>query len=223
MDYKEVKRRLKKEFTALLKPKGFKSKSDNQGCSFSCEKGRLILNFGYGVENYVDEFKTGVFGSVCFKKIASIKKIALNQEGLSATVMLQKDDYFQDINYRFVIKTDDDIAEWMKIVSDFYSKVAEPFFNKYSTVTDIDILLNSDPTKRVPELNDLGGHIITGLISAKLNDNPNYEALKAYYEKEADTKFQGHFLYHNCKQVINYLDNHSAEELNEISISTPPS
>lgn len=111
----------------------------------------------------------------------------------------------------------------MKIVSDFYSKVAEPFFIKYNSVADIDRLLNSDPSKRVPELNDLGAHIITGLISAKLNDNPNYGEVKAYYEKEVDAKFQGHFLYDNCKQVINYLDNHSIEELNEITKSTPPS
>lgn len=217
MDYKEVKRKLKKEFTTLLKPKEFKSKADNQGCSFFCEKDKLILNFGYGVENYIDEFKTGVFGSVCFKKIASIEKIALNQEGLSATVMLQKDDYFQDINYRFVIKSDDDISEWMKIVSDFYSKVAEPFYTKYNSVADIDILLNSNPSKRVPELNDLGAHIITGLISAKLNDNPKYSELREYYLKEVEDKFGGHFLYNNCKKVIDYLDAHSTKELDEIS------
>lgn len=217
MDYKEVKRKLKKEFNALLKPLNFKPRTDSQGCSLFCEKDGVILNFGYGVENYIDEFKTSVFGSVCFKKIASVQKIALNQEGLSATLMLQKDDYFQDINYRFVIKTDDDIAGWMKIVADFYSKIAEPFYNKYNTVADIDILLNSDPTIRVPELNNLGGHIITGLISAKLNDNPNYEELRAYYEQEVDTKFQGHFLYNNCKKVIDYLDAHSTQKLNTIS------
>ncbi|MGV4439634.1 hypothetical protein ACQ1PL_09075 [Ornithobacterium rhinotracheale] len=217
MDYKEVKQKLKKEFTTLLKPKGFKSKADNQGCSFLSEKDKLILNFGYGVENYVDEFKTGIFGSICFKEIASVEKEALNQEGFTDTLLMQKRDYFQDINYRFVIKTDDDIAEWMKIVTDFYSKVAEPFYNKFSTVADIDILLNSDPSKRVPELNDLGAHIITGLISAKLNENPNYNELRTYYEQELESKFKGHFLYNNCKQVIDYLDTHSLEELNEIS------
>ncbi len=223
MDYKEVKRKLKKEFTVLLKPKGFKPKADSQGCSFLCEKDKIILNFGYGVENYINEFKTGVFGSVCFKEIASVENDALNQEGFTDTLLMQKSDYFQDINYRFVIKTDEDITEWMKIVSEFYSKVAEPFYAKYNSVSDIDRLLNSDPSKRVPELNDLGAHIITGLISAKLNDNPNYEELKAYYEKEVDTKFQGHFLYTNCKQVINYLDSHSVEELNEITKSTQQS
>lgn len=217
MDYKEVKQKLKKEFSNLLKHKRYTSKSDFQGCTFISERENIIYTIGYGVENYIDEFKTGVFGSLSILKIQKVESTIL---GISpSTLNIPKDQLFKDINYRFKIESDEDIREWIDIFSKFFTECAQPFFNRYQTTADVDVLLNSNSKERVPELDDLGQHIIKGLISARLNKNPNYDELKKYYLGEVEGKFKGHFLYDNCMSVISFLDSHSFSELKTISES----
>lgn len=216
MNYREVKQKLKKEYTQLLKPLGFKGKSDSQGCEFSLVNKDSTCAIGYGIVNYIDEFKTGCFLGIGMHKIQNIEKNIFDGSFYD-TLSLGITNYFNVVNYDFTIKTDDDITEWMKIVSKFYFEFAEPFFNKYNSVADIDTLLNTNPKERVPELDDLGGHIMKGLISAKLNNNPNYRELREYYKNEVEDKFKGHFLYDNCMKVIDFLDVHSTEELNSMS------
>jgi hypothetical protein len=58
MNYKEVKKELKKEYEFLLKPLGYKSKNDMQGCIFRINKDSIIYEISFGVVNYIDEFKT---------------------------------------------------------------------------------------------------------------------------------------------------------------------
>ena len=115
------------------------------------------------------------------------------------------------------IKTEEDIKEWGKIVRKFYEEYAVPFFEKYNTVDAIDKLLNENPTEKVIYLDDLGWRIIKGLIAAKLNNNPNYNKLRDYYKSEVESKFQGYFMYEKCNIVIDFLENHSQEELLKIA------
>ena len=217
MTYSEVKKELKKEFTAFLKPLGYKSKCDSQGCTFFNEKDITRWQIGYGIVNYINEFDTGLFGSISIKPIENIENYIFNEVAPRDTLLLQKDEYFNNINYRYRIISKNDIKEWMDIVQKFFTEFAQPFFEKYKTVADIDKLLNTNPKERVPELNNLGQHIIKGLISAKLNENPNYEELKSFYKNEVETKFKGHFMYDKCMQTIIFLDNHSLSELKTIA------
>ena len=91
------------------------------------------------------------------------------------------------------------------------------FFGKYNSINAIDKLLNDHPTKKVIYLDDLGWRIITGLISAKLNGNTKYYELRDYYRSEVESKFQGYFMYEKCVKTIDFLDNHSQDELIKIS------
>jgi len=216
MTYSEVKKELKKEFTLLLKSTGFKSKCSNQGCEFILQNINSSNLIGYGIVNYIDEFDTGCHIGIGIQEIQKIEKEIFNGS-FYGTLSLSISNYFNEVNYRYKIKTENDIKEWMDIVQKFFTEFAQPFFKKYQTVADIDFLLNTNPKERVPELDNLGQHIIKGLISAKLNDNPNYEELKSFYKNEVETKFREHFMYDNCKKVIDYLDAHSTKELNKIS------
>ena len=217
MNYSEVKKELKKEFDFFLKPLGFKSKTDNQGCRFFLDKGNVEYRIGYGVANYVDEFNTGLFGSIAIKSIQLVENYIFKEEGYSDTLLLNKSDYFADINYRFKIIKNDDISEWMKIVKKFYQDFALPFFKCNNTTEELDKLLNNTPTEKVIYCGDLGWRIIKGLIVAKLNGNPKYNELRDYYKSEVENKFQGYFMYEKCMKVIDFLDNHSLEELELIS------
>lgn len=67
MNYSEVKRELKKEFESFLKPLGYKSKVDPQGCDFGKLNEYSLNRIGYGVANYIDEFNT-----VCYLKIGQL-------------------------------------------------------------------------------------------------------------------------------------------------------
>lgn len=223
MTYSEVKKELKKEFTSFLKPLGYKSKCSNQGCTFSLSKTNKTIKFGYGIINQVDEFYTSIHGSLSIFPIQNIESEIFGIDDSTDTLLLNKAIYFNEINYRFHIKTKDDIKEWMKIIQKFYSEFAEPFFEKYKTVADIDKLLNTNPKGKVSELDNLGQHIIKGLISAKLNENPNYEELLNFYKNEVETKFKGHFMYDNCIRVITFLNDNNLAKLKAISDLTPPS
>jgi hypothetical protein len=219
MDYKEVKQKLKKEFTKTLKPFGYKAKSVLQGCTFVLINEDTVFTVGYGLEDYVDEFKTGLFGSIGIKQIQRIENVISGESENYDTLLLQSSQYFGNINYRFTITTDSDINEWLQIFSNFFSEFASPFFNKYKTITDIDKLLNTNPKERVPELDNLEHRIIKGLISSRLNNNPNYPQLKEFYQSEVETKLKGHFLYNYCNAVISFLDKNPIEMLLEISSS----
>lgn len=216
MNYSEVKKELKKEFESFLKPIGYKSKTDPQGCDFGKENGTSLNRIGYGVANYIDEFNTGCYLKIEIKAIQKVQKIIYDGEYFE-TLSTGIADYFNENNYRYKIKTQNDILEWGKIVRKFYEEYAVPFFEKYNSVDAIDKLLNENPAEKVIYLDDLGWRIITGLISAKLNQNPNYNKLRNYYKSVVESKFQGYFMYEKCIKVIDFLDNHNFEELNKIA------
>lgn len=213
MNYSEVKRELKQEFDGFFKPKGYKSKSESQGCQFNLNNDYCEIIIGYGVRNYINEFKTGCYIRIGIKKIQRIENAIFEEYLLYDTLSTGMPEYFNVVNYNFHIKTKEDIQEWMKIVMRFYFEYAVPFIEKYNSVDAIDKLLNNDPSKRIKYSDDLAWRIIKGLIAAKLNGNPRYRELRDYYNNEVETKFQGYFMYPKCKKVIDFLDNHSQEEL----------
>ncbi|MFQ3577075.1 MAG: hypothetical protein SNJ77_11635 [Cytophagales bacterium] len=215
MNYSEVKKELKREFESFLKPLGYKSKTNNQGCKFSLSNVNSQYNIGYGVSNYVDEFYTGCYTSIEIPQIEVFTLYLFEESGF--VVGFNIGTYFNEINYRYKIKTQEDIIEWGKIVRKFYEEYAVPFFEKYNTIDSIDKLLNENPTEKVIYLDDLGWRIIKGLIAAKLNGNPKYNELRDYYRSEVESKFQGYFMYEKCMKTIDFLDSHSQEELLKIS------
>ena len=216
MNYSEVKKELKKEFELFLKPLGYKSKKDPQGCDFWKLEENSLNRIGYGIANYVDEFNT-----VCYLKIGQINIQNIEKQIFEGeyyeTLSVGMQTCFNEINYRYKIKTEEDIKEWGKIVRKFYEEYAVPFFEKYNAVDAIDKLLNDNPTERVIYCDDLGWRIIKGLIVAKLNNNPKYNELKDYYISEVESKFQGYFMYEKCMKTIDFLDSHSQEELLKIA------
>jgi len=216
MNYSEVKKELKKEFEVFLKPMGYKSKTDSQGCDFNLDNHNSINRIGYGVANYIDEFNTGTYLKIEIKTIQSIQKVIFEGDYFE-TLSTGTADYFNELNYRYKIKTKEDIKEWGNIVKKFYIEYAMPFFEKYNSINDIDKLLNENPTEKVIYLDNLGWRVITGLISAKLNQNHKYNELRDYYKSEVETKFQGYFMYEKCMKVISFLDSHSLEELKVLS------
>ena len=220
MNYSEVKKELKKEFESFLKPLGFKSKTDPQGCDFGKSSIDSINRIGYGVANYIDEFNTTCYLKICNIQIQNIEGEIFQEKGIYDTLSTGMATYFNEINYRYKIKTQDDIIEWGKIVRKFYEEYAVPFFEKYNTVDAIDKLLNDNPSEKVIYLDDLGWRIIKGLISAKLNKNPKYNELREYYKSEVESKFQGYFMHEKCMKTIEFLDNHNQEELLKISETT---
>jgi|SRR6218665_30005 len=213
MNYLEVKKELKKKFESFLKPLGFRSKADNQGCSFFLNKENSEYRFGYGISNYYDEFYTGLFGSIGYTPIQKIENAIFEEQSFYDTLLLNISEYFKSENFRFKISTFEDLNKWKSISEKFYYEFALPFFKQYNTIESIDKLLNTHPTEKVVYLDDLGGRIIAGLISAKLNQNPKYDELRDYYKSEVESKFQGYFMYEKCMKTINFLDNHSQEEL----------
>lgn len=217
MNYSEVKKELKKEFESFLKPLGYKSKTDPQGCDFGKINSDSLNRIGYGVANYIDEFNTVCYLKICSIQIQNIEGKIFEEQGIYDTLSVGMQSYFNEINYRYKIKTQEDIFEWGKIVRKFYEEYAVPFFEKYNSVDAIDKLLNENPTEKVIYLDDLGWRIIKGLIAAKLNNNPKYNELRNYYKSEVESKFQGYFMYEKCIKTIDFLDNKSLEELLKIA------
>lgn len=215
MDYAQVKRDLKIESNKLFKPLGFKSMTDPQGCRFAMTKGDLQIRFGYGVSNYGNEFYVGLFGSLSLNPIQRIENLVLGKDD-SDTLLMNTSEYFKDLNYRFLISNESDLAAWIKIIERFYYDYILPFSEKYGSVPAIDKLINDNPTEKVKYLNDVGARIIVGLIAAKLNHNPRYSELISVYRKEADDKLRNYFMYPECIKVIDYLDKITSFDLKKM-------
>jgi hypothetical protein len=217
MNYAEVKKELKKEFETFLKPIGYRSKPGTQGCSFFLKKGLAEYRFGYGVANYRNEFNSGLFGSIGLLPIQLVENKIFEEASFTDTLLLNKSDYFKDINYRFKIKSLQDVKDWAAIAMKFHQEFATPFYEKFNSIDTVDRLLNDKPEEKVVYCDDLGWRIIKGLIAAKLNNNVNYDQLKDYYQSEVDRKFQGYFMFDKCMKVIDFLANHSTQELHDIT------
>jgi hypothetical protein len=224
MNYSEVKKELRKEFESFLKPLGYKSKTDPQGCAFVLIDNQIVLRLGYGVTNYIDEFNTACYiglGLLPIQKILyKIEEITDVVDSYGSTIGSSTATYFKELNYRFKIKTQDDIIEWGKIVRKFYAEYAIHFFEKYNSLDSIDRLLNEKPSEKVIYCDDLGWRIIKGLIAAKLNNNPKYNELRDYYRSEVESKFQGYFMYEKCMKAVDFLESHSTEELKAMASTT---
>jgi len=217
MNYSEVKKELKREYESILKPFGYKAKSEKQGCEFILVQDDLTQRVGYGIANYVDEFQTGGYASIGIIIIEKVQQFILSEEYNSiniSTLGVSISNYFNELNYRYHIKTIEDVKEWGKIVKKFYEEYVVLFFEKYNTVDSIDKLLNNNPSVKIIYCDDLGFRIIKGLIAAKLNNNPKYNELRDYYMSEVESKFQGYFMYEKCMKVIDFLDRYTSEELN---------
>jgi hypothetical protein len=230
MNYIEVKKGLKEEFESLLKPIGYKSKLGNQGCDFYFSEPELYRKIGFGIAKYEPVFYTGVYIYVGIDMIDKILSKILDFEysksiGGGGTLSSSTSIYFNELNYRYEIKTLEDIKEWGKIVRKFYEEYAVPFFEKYNSVDTIDKLLNDNPTEKVIYCDDMGWRIIKGLIAAKLNNNPKYNDLRDYYfgfivnanQKLLETKNRGYFMYDKCMKTIDFLETHNQEELLKIA------
>jgi len=223
MNYIEVKKELKKEFNGFLKPLGYNSKCDAQGCIFSIIKGNSQYYVGYSVANYIDEFTTGCFIQIGIIPIQKVIWHILENYKLTDnygnTICSGISDYFNELNFNYRIKNIGDVKKWGVIVKNFYEEYVISFFEKFSSVEAIDKLFNDDTTKKIKYIDNLGWQIIIGLVAAKLNNNPKYNELRDYYKSEVESKFQGYFMYDKCMKVINFLDNYTSEELNKLAVS----
>jgi hypothetical protein len=220
MNYIEVKKEIKREFEFFFKPIGYKSRSALQGCEFIFVNKSTVCKIGYGIANYIDEFNISAYISLSVILIDNIQQVIFVESCVPsnyATIGSTMSDYFNESNYRYRIKTIEDIKNWCKIARKFYEEYAVPFFEKYNAVDSIDKLLNDNPTEKVVYCGDLGWRIIKGLIAAKLNNNPKYNELRDYYKSEVESKFQGYFMYDKCMKVINFLDHYTSEELNKLA------
>lgn len=218
MNYSEVKKELKKEFENLLKPQGYKSESSSQGCTFESIHNDCEYIIGFAVSNYNPIYYTGCYIQINFNRIEYIKKMILGDEGGTA-IGCNMDYYFNELNYRYKIKTQEDIVEWGKIIRKFYEEYAVPFFEKYNSVAAIDKLLNENPSEKVIYCDDLAWRIIKGLIAAKLNNNPKYNELRDYYKSKLGNEITWQVLIDECMKVIDFLDKYTSEELKQIAES----
>ena len=221
MNYSEVKKELKKEFENFLKPLGYKSKSSSQGCVFELINQDFEFVLGFAVANYNPIYGVGCYIQIIPYKIEKVREFLFDNEGGNA-IASNIGNYFNELNYRYKIQTQEDVEEWGKIVRKFYEEYAVPFFEKYNTIDAIDKLLNDSPTEKVIYCDDLGWRIIKGLIAAKLNNNTKYNELRDYYKREVESKFQGYFMFEKCMKTIDFLDSHNQEELLKIAVPRYP-
>ena len=216
MNYREVKKNIRNELECFLLPIGYTINCGAQGCTFQKTSNKIENVIGFAVANYNPLFNTGCYIQANSLQIERIRTILFGEEGGSA-VAANLGDYFKTKNYRFDIRSINDIIEFGNLVKKFYQEFAIPFFERYGSLNAIDKLLNENFKAKVEIMPDQGWRIIKGLIAAKLNQNPKYEEIRAYYKSFVETNFQGYFMYEKCIKTIEFLDQHSWEELNEMA------
>jgi len=108
--------------------------------------------------------------------------------------------------FKYNIYSEDDINKMVSEVSAYFINEALPYLESISSIEKLEQITN----------NELNPHkSSTGLLLAKLVNSPNYENLKSQYR--ALLKDWPEWDKRELEKVVEFLDNHSQEELLKIA------
>lgn len=210
MRKKDVNKILNAGFKESLKTLGFK-KTKNE---FLKKYDNFSIRFGYAIVDYYNLFPT-TFGYGLYMKeydnlIGRIEGREINNRNVYGrnTISL-----FVKGNYpikEYTITTEEDTLNMVKEVTAYMKNVAIPYLESISNFSALDKIYNENPTR--PEFG------VRGLILAKMAQNPQYDKLKkAYRQLFVDKNWAVQEDIDNLEKTIQFLDNHTLEQLQKIA------
>lgn len=217
MKKSEVNRELLNKLFEIFKKRGFKkskgylSKKDGD-YEFYIAYGLVDSDitfpstFHYGILSVkVNNILVTIFPDRGWKKGDTITVYSVKQKGLYFNGEFPVSDYD--------IATEKDIAIMVNDLYEHYTQVAYPFLEKLMDIHVLSEFINSQ--KVLNESMHIPTTLINGLIVSKLSNNSQYEQLKPKYQE----RIVGWPQWDNeeLEKVIEFLDNHTKEELENIS------
>lgn len=219
MKIAEAKKAIKNIFSEKLNSHNYSFQSGTQGGVFIKNYSNTYYRIIFAVSNWHFYYMSGIRASLGINKITKLE-LHLMGEGLAdiITISIADDDYMNELNFRYRIENEEDLEKYSIFVDKFLKECAFPFFEKYSNIDAIDKHMNNDPEDTMPKYcYDMAKKITSGLIAAKLNNNPKYNELRDNYKEKVERFLKGYFNYEPCMKVINFLDSYTSEELNRFT------
>lgn len=227
MRYPEVKKELKIAFENFLKPEGYKTKMTPTGSEFVKINGDVRTEIMFSVTNFYDVFYSGFNFYLSFDSLNKLRdKIGVGKTDVHLST--NSAIYFGNINYSYEIKSQNDIEKWIKLVEKFYYECAISIIEKFEGLESLEMYLNEDLKVILKYHQGYEGRIENGLILSKLIKPQYYEKLKQTYLEDLESKkierqmalkraivtTEVYDPFESIYKTIEYLDNHSSEDLN---------
>ncbi|MDG3584161.1 hypothetical protein [Galbibacter pacificus] len=217
MKKSEVNRVLLNKLSDKFKKLGFKKR---KGFLFKKDKDYEYY-IGYGIVDSDITFPSTFHYGISSVKVNNLLATILLERGLKKgdpyTVYGTKQTRLFDNGefpvLEYDIETEKDITKMVNDLYEYYTKVAYPFLEKLTEIHELDKFINSQ--KVLNESMHLPTTLINGLIVSKLSQNPNYEQLKSKYNELI--KEWPEWSRQDLNKVVEFLDNHTKEELENIS------
>ena len=179
------------------------------------------LYIGFGIVDSDNSFPSTFHYGISSKKVNNLLVAVLPErklkKGDTHTVYGTKQARLYDNGefpvLEYDIETERDITTMVNSLHEYYTKVAYPFLERLTDIYELDKFINSQ--KVLNESMHLPTTLINGLIVSKLSFNPDHEYLKFKYKKliKEWPKWDNEDL----NKVVRFLDNHTKEELEDIS------
>jgi hypothetical protein len=214
MDYKTLKQQIKKTFTGLFEPEGFKAKDKPEGINLWRDRpgGRDVIIID--AANF-SNIEYGMYINILLhhRQIAIVYSMAL---GLSKAFMenswcLRQElpgEYAKKLSNGRVVDTGG-LETWAAQCLDCYKLIDPLFFKQFVSIGDIHTALNMVPLGECRYINHPTRQAETGIIAAKLAGSSDFTSLVSSYRKtltEMDAL-------ESFEQTAAYLQGKTTEEL----------
>lgn len=219
MKKSELKTLLNKEYKNRLTRLGFKKKDDG----FIRLNNDSFFYFGFGIVDLDNSFPTTFYWGYGLISVAVILKTSQGKifdpkQGYPAVIHETQVSLFDKKQYPILEYDLYNEDQAVKMVDDVVQYIEQllPQFEQLQNVKGVDQKINDGSISQL-DSRFISARTQTGLIVAKLTNNPNYETLKSQYRQllkdwpESDKQ--------ELEKVIAFLDQHSREELLKIAES----
>jgi hypothetical protein len=178
----EVKKIIKKELGDFLKKFGYKFESNAQGFIRYFDSG--FNKVGVVIVDYRPKFQLSPFFLIRINEVENIIQnfIFVHDKYREFTWTLNAPiEYFTGVK-EYDIRNQEEMEAFVDQIKNAYSSQIEPFLNMYSSVKNLDTLLNAKFTN-VQYMANPANHI-RPIIIAKITSNENFEKVAAHYLKK---------------------------------------
>jgi hypothetical protein len=206
MKISEVSKLLSKGFGEMYKPLEFKKWK----YGYKKEVGSFSYTFGFSSSNMDNSFPSTFYYRLGCFTVGNILNLITPLTELDTQIIgIGQADLFEAKKIsilKYDIYNEEDANKMVSEVSKYFIEQALPYLESVSSIEKLEKITNSElnPWKKS-----------TGLILAKLVNNPSYESLKIKYRELL--KDWSDWDKQELEKVISFLDSHSQEELLKIA------
>lgn len=207
MKKREAKKLIDSRLKEYLRQFNFKKKGDD---FIKIIKGDFKIDFGYSIVDLGNSFPiqfgyhlSSVYLDRIFSAIRGVEEKGLNVYSNHQSLLFESKEY---PILEYDVYTSEDIEEMVGEITKFLDNKALPYLESICDLEELEKVINNKP---IPQKSEVG------LVLARIMKNSDYNKLKEKYRELLIDWVDSYK--ESLEKTINFLDNHSVEELEIIA------